>query len=234
MPTFYSQPRLPTYKQLNNNNYHFIPPREPHKRGHTLSAHTQKNKNTQTSETIIWQDSYLVTDTVQYLQVLTLIKCDQENGLAPPFPVILLFFIFPSLKPRATLAGPWFTPLLSLLGAAWSKDRPGPQQSTGGNTAKTPGHAPCPGPQRTFIKASSPNTSRNPSAASRLGFSGLASKSSSFKEQPIPAPPAFILYSHCETGHFRIQGKLRLRVSAHGTQGILSLAATMKQNHVHI
>lgn len=43
---------------------------------------------------IIWQGCYLVTDTAQYLQILTFIKCDQEGGLAPSLSGHPVFFSF--------------------------------------------------------------------------------------------------------------------------------------------
>lgn len=132
---------------------HTCPPPHTH-----TNTQTSEIKQKEALHSIIWQGCYLVTDTVQYLQILTLITCDQENGLAPSLPVIRFFF-FPSLQPRATLAQPWFTSMLSLLGAPWSEDQSRPQQSTvaGGDTTKPPGHTLYPGtskniPQATFPK----------------------------------------------------------------------------------
>lgn len=121
------------------------------------SAHT----NTQTPISEIKQEAALtqsfgkavtwLTDTVQYLQILTLIMCDQEGGLAPSLLAILLFIL--SLPAAKNNTG-WIR--LSCWGIPRAKTGPalssvsGSGGEKGRNTAKPTGQTLCPRTLRTI------------------------------------------------------------------------------------
>lgn len=93
------------------------------KRSQTLSA--QKNpseiKQREALHSIIWRGCYLVTDTVQYLQILTPIKYDQEGDLAPSLPGHPAFFSFPRCSQEQHWLDLGSLPCFPCCGAPWSK-----------------------------------------------------------------------------------------------------------------
>lgn len=143
------------------------------------------------------------------------------------------FFYFPFPKPRVTLAQPWFTFLLSLLGAPWSKGQSRPQRSTG-ETEPRPWPNPVPRDLEDHSSGHLPQTPAESLQPATWVFlvwlltqavSGKANSSTAYLH---PFPPIVELVISGSRGSY-----------AHvfmptGTQRVLSLADTRKETHVHM
>lgn len=125
------------------------------------------------------------------------------------------FFYFPFPKPRVTLAQPWFTFLLSLLGAPWSKGQSRPQRSTG-ETEPRPWPNPVPRDLEDHSSGHLPQTpAESLQPATWVFLVWLLTQAVSGKGQ-FKHSLSSSFSPHCGVGHFRIQRKLCSCVYAHG------------------
>lgn len=145
------------------------------------------------------------------------------------------FFSFPPCSQEQHWLYPGSLPCFPCWGLPGAKTSPDlSSRWWPGETQPSPRATPCTqGPRRTFLKPPSPNTKRN-SAASCLGFLGLAFNSSCFKERPNQTQLVLILSPIVKLVVSGSRGSYVYVFMLTGTQRVLSLAGTTKQTHVHM